>query len=115
MANTIHIIHTSRLSPSSAGVPLMRVTASFLALLLAATPGLCGSAAARILWVEGKPHAEIRLDGVLPAELKEIDVPAELSDDKGLRLWAGPIKVKRGEERVWKTVFPLPNIKEPKK
>ena len=50
-----------------------------------------GSISSRVFWSEEKPHVEVVVD----ADLPEVDVPAELFDAQGTRLWAGPIKVKR--------------------
>jgi hypothetical protein len=88
--------------------------AALLVLLLATAP-LRAGVETRIVWVEGKPHAEVRIDAEPPQPLKEIDVSAELTDAQGARLWNGVIKVPATGERPWKTRVPLQNIKDPKK
>jgi hypothetical protein len=55
------------------------------------------------------------VDGELPGGTREVEVPAELFDTQGVRLWGGAIKVPLTGPRPWITRFALPNIKEPKK
>jgi hypothetical protein len=96
----------------------MRRAAGFMPavlVLLIATAPLRAGVETRIVWVEGKPHAEVRIDAESPQSLKEIDVPAELTDAQGARVWKGVIKVPAVGERPWKMLASLQNIKDPKK
>src|SRR5207249_3104520 len=91
-----------------------RMAAVLLALLLAVAPVRAG-VETRVVWIDGQPHAEVAIDGEPPQPLKEIDVPLELTDAQGTRIWNGMVKVAAAGERPWKGRTALQNVKDPKK
>jgi hypothetical protein len=88
--------------------------AVILALLLTAAP-LRAGVETRVVWVAGQPHAEVTIDAQPPAPLKDINLPAELTDAQGTNVWTGVIKVAAMGPRPWQTRFLLPNVKDAKK
>ncbi len=83
-----------------------------LALLVAANPLRAGSAETRVVWVDGKPNAEVRIQADGKSELKEIQVPLELFDAKNFRVWSAPLKVPVTAEKTWTARLPMPITKD---
>src|SRR5436190_1565769 len=94
---------------------MMIRTPLVLVLVVLSAASVRGGVEARIVWVEGKPQVELSLDGERPQDVKVIDVPVELFDSQGTRLWAGAVKVPLDGAKPWQGRVPLPDLKEPKK
>jgi len=68
-----------------------------LPVLSACAAALGAGAEARIVWVEGKPRVEVRVDVAPPEGLKELPLAVSLFDAQGKRLWGTAAKVPLGE------------------
>jgi hypothetical protein len=83
-----------------------------LAVFVPAGPLLAGSAEMRVVWVDGKPQAEVRIQADGKPDLKEIVAPLELFDAQNKHMWSGPLKVPVTGEKTWTGRLPLAEVKD---
>lgn len=85
------------------------------AFVLGAVPLHAATVESRVVWLEGKAQVEVAIDAKPLAGLKDVEVPLELFDAKGVRLWNTTLKVPVAAGSPWKARVALQNIKEPTK
>lgn len=88
---------------------LPNLGACLLLLLLAGTLR-GGSLEADIVWVEGKPHVELVLETRPVAELAEVQIPVEVFDAQGSRVWQTGLKLPLSGEPPWRVREPIANV-----
>src|SRR5262245_7903470 len=94
---------------------LSRLGYALLCLLASAIPLRAGSVETAVVWVEGKPQAQVAVTARAHPDLKEVTLPLDLFDAKDVRIWNTVVKVPVTAQQPWKTQVPLQNIKEPNK